>query len=533
MADVLSVIADVLKQDKQQKREHNKVMKEVQKKLKEKGSEEVAEEEGDKEDYMKFFASKLKKYGVKSPAELDDEKKKKFFNEIEKDWKHDSSEEVEVDEKEEDLGKRVKSRMEAEDEEDEDEAPVGDQDEPETEPEEEENDDDDDEPSEEQIDKIADLVVQKLKDKADDEEDEEEAPEPTEAEGGKEEKVDTKPKMEDLHLNPHRRSVWEEALHQVHKNALEEHCGVCGEQGIHEQDEWVDSEAKKVQHKWKRMNTRDRVKWLDKMDTMAGKHNTSDADLEEILDDYGLTKEDVQKEELDASVDTEPDAHIDDGVIKRTGKAKPPINDSGAEETEDRRAKSKPEATTKAGKPAGSKGQIGKSQPDAHIDSAEKGVKKGVNEDLDQGKDPGENDGIMTRKGSPKAPVNASGAEDTEDRRAKSKPEASTKSSKSAKPGKGGELNKGTITRIEGDSQHSHHDKTPYVGPAKTVGKATAAKAVDPDFGKGEKGHSGKVTTVKEKLEKWGIHTTSQTVVNLENSKKESIGVTRARKHYK
>ena len=82
MADVLSVIADVLKQDKQQKREHNKVMKEVQKKLKVKGSEEVAEEEGDKEDYMKFFAGKLKKYGVKSPSELDDEKKKKFFNEI-------------------------------------------------------------------------------------------------------------------------------------------------------------------------------------------------------------------------------------------------------------------------------------------------------------------------------------------------------------------------------------------------------------------------------------------------------------------
>ena len=97
MADVLSVIADVLKQDKQQKREHNKIMKEVQKKLKEKGSEEVAEEEGDKEDYMKFFAGKLKKYGVKSPAELSDEDKKKFFNEIEKDWTHDSKEEVEVE----------------------------------------------------------------------------------------------------------------------------------------------------------------------------------------------------------------------------------------------------------------------------------------------------------------------------------------------------------------------------------------------------------------------------------------------------
>ena len=35
MADVLNVIADIIKQDKQQKREHAKVMREVQKKLKE------------------------------------------------------------------------------------------------------------------------------------------------------------------------------------------------------------------------------------------------------------------------------------------------------------------------------------------------------------------------------------------------------------------------------------------------------------------------------------------------------------------
>ena len=47
-ADVLSVIQDVLNQDKQQKREHAKVMREVQKKLKDK---EVSEEEGDKEEY--------------------------------------------------------------------------------------------------------------------------------------------------------------------------------------------------------------------------------------------------------------------------------------------------------------------------------------------------------------------------------------------------------------------------------------------------------------------------------------------------
>ena len=263
MADVLSVIADVLKNDKQQKREQAKIMREVQKKLKEKDSEEVAEEPGDKEDYMKFFAGKLKKYGVKSPSELDVEKKKKFFNEIEKDWKHDSNEEVE----DKDLGKRVKARMEAEDEvvvepddeeEDEDEAPVGDPDDPDTEPEEEEeenddDDDDDDEPSEDQIDKIADLVVQKLKDKADEEEEEEQEPDPTEAEGGKEEEIDTKPKVENLHRNPHRKSVWIDALRKVHEwqetteekpQQLDEHKGTKPHKHPHDDEEGLEERYK-------------------------------------------------------------------------------------------------------------------------------------------------------------------------------------------------------------------------------------------------------------------------------------------------
>ncbi len=37
-------------------------------------------------DYQKFFNKKLKKWGVSSPAELSDEDKKKFFDEIEKEW---------------------------------------------------------------------------------------------------------------------------------------------------------------------------------------------------------------------------------------------------------------------------------------------------------------------------------------------------------------------------------------------------------------------------------------------------------------
>lgn len=40
-----------------------------------------------KEEYEKFFRSALKKFDIKSPAELDDSKKKEFFNYIEKNYK--------------------------------------------------------------------------------------------------------------------------------------------------------------------------------------------------------------------------------------------------------------------------------------------------------------------------------------------------------------------------------------------------------------------------------------------------------------
>lgn len=40
--------------------------------------------------YQKFFKKKLDKYGVNSPAELSDADKKKFYNEIEKEWKGDN-----------------------------------------------------------------------------------------------------------------------------------------------------------------------------------------------------------------------------------------------------------------------------------------------------------------------------------------------------------------------------------------------------------------------------------------------------------
>ena len=49
-------------------------------------TEVVTEASGGKEEYQKFFNDTLKKFDVKSPAELDDEKKKEFFNYINKNW---------------------------------------------------------------------------------------------------------------------------------------------------------------------------------------------------------------------------------------------------------------------------------------------------------------------------------------------------------------------------------------------------------------------------------------------------------------
>ena len=52
--------------------------------------EGIKEEEGGKEEYQKFFNAALKKYGVSSPDDLDDEKKKEFFNYVDKNWSGDN-----------------------------------------------------------------------------------------------------------------------------------------------------------------------------------------------------------------------------------------------------------------------------------------------------------------------------------------------------------------------------------------------------------------------------------------------------------
>jgi hypothetical protein len=51
-----------------------------------KSFKEMLEASGDKKAYQAFFAKKLKKYGVGSPSELSGEEKKKFYNEIDKEW---------------------------------------------------------------------------------------------------------------------------------------------------------------------------------------------------------------------------------------------------------------------------------------------------------------------------------------------------------------------------------------------------------------------------------------------------------------
>jgi hypothetical protein len=82
----------------------NKMMKPIKDKEAFKGKDKDAKKEasGGKEEYQKFFAAALKKFGVKSPAELKGDKEKEFYNYIDKNWdaKGESVEEVEEARKE-------------------------------------------------------------------------------------------------------------------------------------------------------------------------------------------------------------------------------------------------------------------------------------------------------------------------------------------------------------------------------------------------------------------------------------------------
>ena len=61
------------------------------------------------------------------------------------------------------------------------------------------------------------------------------------------------------------------------------------------ENELIWDEARKIKPKWKRMSTAERTRWVDKMNALAVKARTSDADVQSILDDAGLKiKEEVE-----------------------------------------------------------------------------------------------------------------------------------------------------------------------------------------------------------------------------------------------
>ena len=49
-------------------------------------ADDLQTDEGKKEEYEKFFNAALKKFDASSPAELSGDKKKEFFNYVDKEW---------------------------------------------------------------------------------------------------------------------------------------------------------------------------------------------------------------------------------------------------------------------------------------------------------------------------------------------------------------------------------------------------------------------------------------------------------------
>jgi len=98
--------------------------------------------------------------------------------------------------------------------------------------------------------------------------------------------------------------------------ALKKVFGKSEEVEVEESDGYeVDLAAKKIQHKWKKMSKAEKVRFLDKMDVLAGKTKVSDSDLEDILGDYGLF--------MEASGGKEAYQKFFNGVLKKFGVKSP------------------------------------------------------------------------------------------------------------------------------------------------------------------------------------------------------------------
>jgi len=79
-------------------------------------------------------------------------------------------------------------------------------------------------------------------------------------------------------------------------------------------DDKVWTEASKIKSKWKKMSTAQRTKWLDKIDDLARKQNTSDEDVRAIRDEFGLHMS--EEVEVAEAVLIDRDYEYDGKVIK-------------------------------------------------------------------------------------------------------------------------------------------------------------------------------------------------------------------------
>jgi hypothetical protein len=117
-----------------------------------------AEKSKKQKEYQEFFDKKLKKFGVDSPAKLDDADKKKFFNEIDKEWKGEATNERKVEEdkdsEDDEDSEELKDKKEVEDK----KAEKDDDKETKEDDEDEEDEEDDDE--DEKVDEALDLVLE-------------------------------------------------------------------------------------------------------------------------------------------------------------------------------------------------------------------------------------------------------------------------------------------------------------------------------------------------------------------------------------
>ena len=133
--------------------------------------------------------------------------------------------------------------------------------------------------------------------------------------------------------------------------------------------------------------------------------------------------------------------------------------------TEDKTGIGKNTKPTLSGKPVGAKGPIGQPKPDEHI--TKDGMKSQVEDYLI-----------------------------TPDKTGTSKTNPSTKAIPVGK-GKGGDLDVGTVKKIEGDNPNKLSTGTKSGKPKKAVGDAKKAKIVDP-IGKGEKGFKKEEVSFKK-----------------------------------